>query len=464
MAVVIVFILLVTHLSASDDVTVTVRSQLTRDTWDIACLTGTDTVSHVATQRLPAQFRLHKGPTYQFFVTSADNSIFHVYFIATAGACPSKLVLTFDETSISVNNKNISRYHTILQQFPDTEVDYLDERPDQVLDSSIASVERFRSSIIGSITDKGLRDHALTLLSNELAPYLQVSRLRALALATILADTVDTDITSLRVSAAMAHFPEPPWSTENTEPHLLGARIRTYFVFSIINSLQRHHALTSNVRAVWARDPGIVVSVAGRSQACLVQMAFLTEVREGSPGFTSGHDSTLLNIAFLASDVRDPICRMNIGLIANLLTALNLVKVDPFNSIDLSDAPRTVHLNDDTVYVLHFWGTWCQGCMETVDSVNAIAKALDSIGVRTIHIAWQPRSSLGTLREVVGEDSLYQFMDPYVQQSDGIVKRMNIHLFPTYIVVGRNRKILSRFNDHKLILPNVTSALQKHIH
>lgn len=451
------------HAAADDSVTVRVRLPEDKHAWTLSFVNGTDTAVHSVVNDARATFRIRPGATYFFYGIRDDSDASEFGYVGTAGHCPSDITLTMLDDSIAFDNDEISRFHSILLQFrtqlwSSLTLGRTGKDTDKLLDTMLAISTAMQLRFERELNDVGLRTYGIEHTVEPLRRFVVVAQLRTAKLYEILSDSVDRTLDTIRLTRALQGIPQlPSFSASCESDNILVFGINS-FITSIKVAVQHHHGTEGVAGMLWARDPAIALTVVGSGYKCALQQQLLGDVWEGWPGFTSSTDSTFTAIARLASDPSNAICRSNTTLIQEITRALDIASIDGFNALNVDGIMQTLMIHPDSIYVLHFWGTWCGPCMESRDTVNTIAASLDSSGVRTIHIAYEPRSSFKRWKKVVGEHSADNVFIPYSNKGDHIVNRLGIHLVPTYFVVGKNRKIRSRFNDHTLIVPNVRAS------
>lgn len=53
----------------------------------------------------------------------------------------------------------------------------------------------------------------------------------------------------------------------------------------------------------------------------------------------------------------------------------------------LSELKNTLKKNDDKLYIINFWATWCKPCVEEMAHFDSIAKANSSSGVELVFVS-----------------------------------------------------------------------------
>jgi len=466
MKILLLFVLsiLEMHASVLDSVTVRVQSPDASHAWTMSFVSGADTAVNAVVHQPNASFRIQKGTTYRFVALRDDSDAVVAGYIGTAGSCPPSLVLIPDGDSIGIDNENINRYNSILARYRSLLLSQLTlgrtgKDADKLLDSLLNISQRMRERMQREIIDPGLRDYGIQHAVESLRPFIVAAQLRTLKFYGILNDTAHRTLDSSRVASTLRGLPELPAFEQLCEAEDVLVFAVNAYITSIKVGVQHHHGTSGVDGMLWARDPAIALAVVGPVYRCALQQQLMYDVWEGWPGFTTSTDSTFLAIVNLASDQSNSVCRYNADFLLKISQALAVETVESITGLGIDESSLTISMHPDSIYVLHFWGTWCGPCMESRDTVNTIATSLDSVGIRTIHIAYQPKSLMKSWKKVVGSASEYNVLVPYSNKGDHIVNRLGIHLVPTYFVIGRNQKILYRFNDHNLIRLNARTAL-----
>lgn len=108
----------------------------------------------------------------------------------------------------------------------------------------------------------------------------------------------------------------------------------------------------------------------------------------------------------------------------------------------------TLRLSPDSVYVLHFWGTWCQPCIAEMEQVQSIEETLREKGIAMIHIAAENPNNVNAwtrlARSFRGSSivSTGSPLDPRFPPGQLLIRS-----YPTYVVVGEGNRILHRYKS-----------------
>ncbi|WP_226163397.1 TlpA family protein disulfide reductase [Hymenobacter terricola] len=145
---------------------------------------------------------------------------------------------------------------------------------------------------------------------------------------------------------------------------------------------------------------------------------------------THNHDSTY------ARDLRTLIGRqlaVKVGLPAPAFTLVN----SEGKSVSLSD------LRGKVVY-LDFWGTWCGPCMREMPASNELKKTFEGRDVAFVYISvgdkadkWQ---QVLAAEHLTGPNSVH-LRSP---ENDNVATRYQVSSFPTYWLIGRDGRIITR--------------------
>ena len=129
----------------------------------------------------------------------------------------------------------------------------------------------------------------------------------------------------------------------------------------------------------------------------------------------------------------------------NLCSALSTKVIDSFEGTRSDSVFVTRKIHPDSMYMLHFWGTWCKPCIDSYDLVEATADTIETLGFRTIHIACENSARFPIWKRFTqnrgGEHLL-------THRSQGSITRLADQLaissFPTILILGRGGEIIAR--------------------
>lgn len=115
-------------------------------------------------------------------------------------------------------------------------------------------------------------------------------------------------------------------------------------------------------------------------------------------------------------------------------------------------------LNKDTIYVLHFWGTWCGPCLAQHADIMLVADTLRSMGVTMIHVSCDNPSSFPKWLKIIGESHNDQLFTSKSSAHSSTSELLSINSYPSYVVVGKGGRILGRLGSYHDIVTMVAAS------
>lgn len=110
-------------------------------------------------------------------------------------------------------------------------------------------------------------------------------------------------------------------------------------------------------------------------------------------------------------------------------------------------AEKEIALNVDSIYVLHYWGTWCTPCVQQHNEVEAVSDSLSNSGVKMIHIAYEKQGRFQKWLDFIDDTPQENLFVRSDNDSVNIVNKYRVQTFPSFILVGRDNKIVERVYD-----------------
>lgn len=139
---------------------------------------------------------------------------------------------------------------------------------------------------------------------------------------------------------------------------------------------------------------------------------------------------------------------------------LDLKSIASFTASDRSLVEFVRTLHPDSMYVLHFWGTWCSPCKFNHDDIMLTSDTLELLGAKVLHLALESNNRYSIWQEFVrrvrGEQLLIknELANPL-----NIVNVLSVPAFPSYVIIGPNNLIRSRPDWHTQLVPSFRSIL-----
>lgn len=189
-----------------------------------------------------------------------------------------------------------------------------------------------------------------------------------------------------------------------------------------------------------------VLAAVGESCACEVAYGifFRSSINPGAD-FTSCSDSLPRYLVQLAETDSSYFCGRLKGDMEALCSGLSRKTIESFAGTGRDSVLVNRMIDKDSVYLLHFWGTWCNPCIDGYDVVMSTADTLKTLGCKTIHIACENKDRFPTWREFVEKKNGEQMFTYKTQGKDKMLAdQLAISSFPTLLVIGRGGEILAR--------------------
>jgi thiol-disulfide isomerase/thioredoxin len=182
-------------------------------------------------------------------------------------------------------------------------------------------------------------------------------------------------------------------------------------------------------------------------EAAFVNMASLMVDFDDTP------DSTIAVMLdtidhYTVMNPRNSFCQRAAAESAALRQYCSTTTVKSIKGIDATMNAVTLNIAPDTVYVLHFWGTWCPPCLAEMSDVQAVEQQLRERGVVMIHIAaenpekvraWREYKTSFTGVSVVTTASPLDMSFPAGQ--------LMIRSYPTYVIIDKGNRRGGRFGS-----------------
>ncbi len=115
------------------------------------------------------------------------------------------------------------------------------------------------------------------------------------------------------------------------------------------------------------------------------------------------------------------------------------------SAVNASFSEFLSNVQPDTEYIIvDFWASWCGTCARTLPFFASINKRFPNLKIKTVTVNLDTDQSKATkLIAKIDSDSLDVYYDPKAD----LAKVFNIKSMPTSILMDRNGKVLSVFED-----------------
>jgi thiol-disulfide isomerase/thioredoxin len=126
----------------------------------------------------------------------------------------------------------------------------------------------------------------------------------------------------------------------------------------------------------------------------------------------------------------------------NYCRSLETRTVRSIEAYDRSGSLVARQLHADSMYVLHFWGTWCKPCIDNHEDIMAVSDSLEALGCRVLHIAYQVRQSMPAWQKFVSIVPGEQYLVATdVSNESSIVSILNVANYPSYVIIDRGNRV-----------------------
>ncbi len=149
---------------------------------------------------------------------------------------------------------------------------------------------------------------------------------------------------------------------------------------------------------------------------------------------TSGNHSLYLSL-------NDKFNLLNNTRTGNLAPAFVVKKYLEQDSIRLSSLV-------DSFILLDFWGSWCGPCIRSIPDIKRIFREYKNKGLQVISVAYDEDKNVPELNKIIDQykmDWIHGFIN-MADKDNPVLTNYSILAYPTYILIGPDRKILFRDN------------------
>ncbi|HMO39867.1 MAG TPA: thioredoxin-like domain-containing protein [Saprospiraceae bacterium] len=102
---------------------------------------------------------------------------------------------------------------------------------------------------------------------------------------------------------------------------------------------------------------------------------------------------------------------------------------------------------DSDYYLFYFWGEWCQPCWKKFDLNNALFTKIDSKKVNVVNVALSiTAESRSKTLNLIEEKQIkgFHLIENQLQYEEGLIKKLNIHTYPSYVVIDKTGEVVFR--------------------
>ncbi len=179
---------------------------------------------------------------------------------------------------------------------------------------------------------------------------------------------------------------------------------------------------------------------------CKCELAGVSQyfVSPGIPGFSKDDDGALQLLLRMSGSGNDESCFRTYEAYRKIEKAISVDQLSFVQGIRIDGSEQVFNFNRDSVYILHFWGTWCQSCLSALPELESLTTDLRPKGIEVVHIAYEPKQNVQKWRTKAATLSGNNLLVLYNANAKHILNELQVTAFPTYLIVGRDGKIEKR--------------------
>lgn len=130
------------------------------------------------------------------------------------------------------------------------------------------------------------------------------------------------------------------------------------------------------------------------------------------------------------------ICLLSIG-----AAGQELAPLPEFSLLTLQGQRVTSPELKDSIVVLDFWATWCEGCITEIPAFNRLEKKYSSRGVKVIGMAVQS----GWAKDIRRFARLYKMRYTLLVGNDDVVSEYGVISFPATYIIAPGWKLHKKY-------------------
>jgi len=156
------------------------------------------------------------------------------------------------------------------------------------------------------------------------------------------------------------------------------------------------------------------------------------------------------NIGELVSMDTSPNCVSTGNALRALCQATQLESINRVVATNRTFVESVRVLHPDSMYILHFWGTWCKPCVAEMSDLTRSSNNILNSGYQFIHIASEPLSNFVRWQTLSNKYPGEHFVvNRDKKTSEDITEILAISAFPAYVVVGKRGRVTAYIRTYK---------------
>lgn len=216
-------------------------------------------------------------------------------------------------------------------------------------------------------------------------------------------------------------------------------------------------ATTKNINdADVVRDTRNLSTILGEKCRCEVAYIATRRLLYHVEQVNSCNDSAIVFLRQMASARRGNYCNIALDDLQKFCSALNVKSLSSISGLSRDSVETRLVLHPDSIYLLHFWGTWCKPCIEQREEIAALSDSLSAIGVSVLHLNADANSRFSKWTTLTKDDTgVNIFIEHRSMDPGNLLTRLYVRSFPSYLLIAKNGMIAERLYGYPDIMDKV---------
>jgi thiol-disulfide isomerase/thioredoxin len=389
--------------------------------WRVRVSYHEDTIASTALSR-DTTILLRGAPSYYINIYRNDTNLWANYYINPVAVNCTSALITCTDRGISISDPRIHAYSRAVQSITDTIPHVLRQARDTPIDVAISNLKE--------VLD----------VRHSPAPSFSMS------------GTVPTSIDQSAYTAVRQFLSTLQMRLNNPAArYASGALLRDQhlsaeaYVIARTMAVGIAQSITRDSRdsGRWERTRSLLADYC----PCEVAYSFISRsFWDPCVDFRTCYQELARSIDSLASRNVGYYCRETQRELSEVCSTLNGRVIHDFTAMDRYGALQRRAFSPDSTYVLHFWGTWCQPCIQEYDVTMRVSDSLSAQGMHVIHVAYEPPSRTERWRAFVGNAAAeHLLVHSNTDPATSILRALHLTSYPSFVVIGKgNREVLPR--------------------
>lgn len=440
--------------AVGDRLSVTLVNTSADTNWLVSLCSGTDTIYSGSIDDT-LRFSLAASGDYSLACYRADTSVGTRFFIRSDYVTSAAITITCSNTSVLSSSSTLNEIGALYTQFSTSSYRSIHNFQTSKLSEEFASLKqkvlKLQHDISGATHDSSAAAESLDRIIVPITQYIDNVSSRWSALKNLPGKHVLTTsqlVQKLLALPSIQAINDEGIRIESAESHLLFDRI-SYQVAVTASHWFEIEFPGITERGKMSVDVARLVQLLVGSRATCQAAYGLFARSTGNMGsnFNSCDDPLPSYILELAASDSGAFCRKAEQDLRAVCKGLSISELNAFNAVDPTGKDVIYHLDRDSVYVLHFWGTWCVPCIQQEKSIHLVGDTLYTMRCRMLHLASDISRNSPVWQKYVARFPHHQYF--VGNDANSVIRLLAVNTYPSYIVIGQGNKILNRLYDYR---------------